>query len=52
MEKVQCDVCGEIVDEVSRVIAYGIETYACDKCLNNPNRRNTNETFEREMPRP
>ena len=33
-ESVQCDACGEIVprDEIAKVIAYGIETSACDRC--------------------
>ena len=31
---VQCDCCGSVVpsDEASNVIAYGLETTACDRC--------------------
>lgn len=30
----QCDCCGKMVDrdQIVRLIAYGIETYACDEC--------------------
>lgn len=30
----QCDCCGRMVEKerIGRVWAYGIETYACDKC--------------------
>ncbi len=33
-----CDCCGEMVprDEIGRVIAYGIETYACGRCRGEP----------------
>ena len=29
-----CDCCGEMVprDDIGRVVAYGIETYACGRC--------------------
>lgn len=28
----QCDCCGEMVAEVNRCWAFGIETFACGKC--------------------
>lgn len=28
-----CDCCGKEDAEISRVIAYGIETFACEECL-------------------
>ena len=33
-----CDCCGEMVprDEIGRVVAYGIETYACGQCRGEP----------------
>ncbi len=29
-----CDCCGEMVqrEDISRVVAYGVETYACGRC--------------------
>ena len=34
IRQAQCDCCGKMVgrDQICRLIAYGIETYACDEC--------------------
>lgn len=29
----ECDVCGAAVGHLTRVVAYGIETFACDACI-------------------
>lgn len=33
----ECDCCGETVKEIYTVIAFGIETHACEKCTSGGN---------------
>lgn len=37
-DEASCDCCDEMVpaDDIARVVAYGIETYACGRCRGEP----------------